>query len=505
MTVVRLDGTDLDVAGTVRLARGQDEAAVPPACYERVAAAHGAAVRLVARSGGYGHSTGVGANRGVVAAAGPGHAARLLASHAGGAGPLLDPVAVRGMLAVRVNQLAAGASGISPPLFGALVDALRGGALPAVHRYGAVGTGDLTALAALGLCLTGERAWAAGPGPAPVQPAAGDAVALMSSSALTLACAALAADALEALLRAGTVVAALSATAADAAPQAWTELVWQGRAGAEVAAVLAGLVPGPGTRLQDPYPLRAAPAWAGPLAGALAALRPALAAELNRGGENPLVDRAGERLVHHAGAVLTELAAQLDAVRAAVVPFAHGSASRLRLLHDSAVTGLAPFLAAGAAASSGTMICEYTAAAAVAELRQQAHPVAAGWVELSLGQESGASFATQAALSARDAVEPLTAVLAAELVVATRALRLGGGVPHWAHDILTGLPDDAADHDLGPDLAAATAALPALAECYRVPAAAVDPSRNDPQRERHSDADPTAARYRGSMRPGAPG
>lgn len=63
------------------------------------------------------------------------------------------------------------------------------------------------------------------------------------------------------------------------------------------------------------------------------------------------------------------------------------------------------------------MICEYSAAAAVAELHQRSLPAGMAWTTLSLGHEDGASFATQSANAAREAVTPFRAVLSAELTV----------------------------------------------------------------------------------------
>ncbi|MFF1400094.1 hypothetical protein ACFVZD_40745 [Streptomyces sp. NPDC058287] len=48
-----------------------------------------------------------------------------------------------------------------------LAQELSGGHLPTVHELGAIGTGDLSALAELGLTLAGELPWRAGTGPAP--------------------------------------------------------------------------------------------------------------------------------------------------------------------------------------------------------------------------------------------------------------------------------------------------------------------------------------------------
>ncbi len=182
------------------------------------------------------------------------------------------------------------------------------------------------------------------------------------------------------------------------------------------------------------------------------------------------------RWLHHGAIVATELAAHLDATRVALVTAANGSLARIRLLHLPNVTGLPASLAAGPAGSSGTMICEYSAAAAVAELHQRSLPAGMAWTTLSLGHEDGASFATQSANAAREAVTPFRAVLSAELTVAARALRISGWPGEGLRDkaapllgdlldtVLTALPDELGDHDLGPELTLASELLPTLAE-----------------------------------------
>ena len=93
-----------------------------------------------------------------------GHGLRLLRSHAGGGGPLIAAELSRAMLVVRVNQIAAGGSGVDPGIFDPLLAGINDGLAVPVPRYGAIGTGDLTALAETALCLLGERDWLP-PGP----------------------------------------------------------------------------------------------------------------------------------------------------------------------------------------------------------------------------------------------------------------------------------------------------------------------------------------------------
>ncbi|MFE1885953.1 aromatic amino acid lyase [Streptomyces diastatochromogenes] len=61
-------------------------------------------------------------------------------------------------------------------------------------------------------------------------------------------------------------------------------------------------------------------------------------------------------------------------------------------------TGLPAFLASGPAGSSGTMILEYTANSAPAEVRSCAAPASSGHAVLSHGLEETAAFAVAAAV-----------------------------------------------------------------------------------------------------------
>ncbi len=485
-----LDGRSLDVASLAAAARRHCHLQVEPEVVEEATAAGSGMVNVPA----YGRTTGVGANRALVVDAGDvDHAKRLWLSHAAASGPLIEEDAVRAMLIIRLNQICTGRTGVSAPCAHALRRAVEADALPAVHRYGGIGTGDLTALAELGLCLSGRRPWwrHRDAAPDPIEPTPTDGLAFLSSNALTIGIASLASHDLTELSRAAIVIAALTCLVAGASPEAFSELVWPDRGtgsdpgsgrsvrlgssgGAWVAATLVRLLRGPGRRLQDPYPLRAAPAWHGPLVTAIDELSAELRRELNRSTENPILDPASGTWVHHAAIVSTELAAHLDAVRAALVPAANGSLSRTRLLHLADVTDLPAFLASGPVGSSGTMICEYSASAGVAELGQRSVPAGTAWTTLSLGHEDGASYATQSAMAAGDAIAPFTAVLAAELVVAGRALRMSGwpraDLRSRASDVLAGvadlvvgaLPDDDHDHDLGVDLEVASRLLGAV-------------------------------------------
>ncbi|WP_370022859.1 aromatic amino acid lyase [Planotetraspora sp. GP83] len=506
--LIELNGRGLDSDTVALIADGGARVKPAPGALDVVASSWRMADELVATRRVYGRSTGVGANRTLDVA--PGdlglHGLRLLRSHAGGIGDPLPGRQVRAMLAVRFNQLLAGGAGLRVEVVEALAAAVEAGVHPLVNEYGAVGTGDLSALSQLGLALAGEHPWlvAADAGergdggdggagrrstpPLPISLETSDALALISSNALTLGQAALARSAVEGLLRASHVVAGLSLLAVGGSLEAYAEPVHAARphpgnvrAAAEVRRVVGGPDrPGPPTgRIQDPYAFRCFPQIHGPALEASEALERVLAIELNAGAENPLISADGPdgpAAYHHGGFYSAHLALALDQLSLATLPTARLSAARLSALAEPAITGLRPFLADEVSAGSGMLILEYSANAAIAEMRNAAAPASLGHAVLSRSVEEAASFASQASRQALRMVEAYRLVLGCELVAAVRALRQRDDVKkaEWSDLSLPAgrayaladatLDPSMEDRPLTADVAAAAGLLGALAE-----------------------------------------
>ena len=496
--VVVLDGRTMSCAQVSEVARGSASATVTREGIERARAAAQTVADVAARREVYGRTTGVGANRDQPVAADDleEHGFRLLRSHAGGSGPLIAAEASRAMLVVRANQIAVGGSGVDPGVLGPLLDGVNAGLSVPVPRYGAIGTGDLTALAVAALCLLGERDWllpAAWPGSVP-QPrfplASADALAFLSSNAATVGEAALACCDLAGLLRAAVVIAALSHCAVSASTEPYAAAVHEARrypGQRAVAAALRGLLGsdlGPARRIQDPYGYRALPQVHGPAVDAVRDANRAVTAELNAAAENPLVDVAAKTVWHNGNFHTAYVGLAMDAVRAALFQTAALSAARLGTLVEPAFTGLAPFLATDPPPSSGIMILEYVAHSAIADIRRLAAPAALGSAVLSRGVEEHAGFSTQSSRATSDVVDAYRITLACELVAAVRALRLRAVTPARpglaaAFDLAAGvLPADTADRALDGDLTIAHALLPGLANLTGPldPAGSVNPA-----------------------------
>ncbi|MDT7636975.1 MAG: histidine ammonia-lyase [Pseudonocardiales bacterium] len=467
---IRIEGSGLRCADVVRIARRSASIELDEHAVARAERAYQLAVEIGAKRAVYGRTTGVGANRHTVVDPNSAdqHGLQLLRSHAGGTGAALPEDSVRATLAIRLNQLAAAGSGVHPRLLYALETALRVGAIPLVHSRGAIGTGDLTALAEVALTMAGERPWMAGwLDPVAVSP--GDALAFISSNAATLAEAVLTWHDLHRLLQASQVVAALSYCALGGSPEAFSEQVHAARphpgsvrCAAEMRRLLIGEEPpGPGRRLQDPFGLRAFPQVQGPALDAVDSLERVLTIDINAAAENPLIDVDSQEAYHHGQFSTAYLALTLDHLRVALHHVAELSAARLSDLVEPELTGLTPFLSAGSASSSGIMILEYVAHDALGELRHAASPVTLGTAVISRGLEDHASFSTQAARSTAAAVSAYRTVLACEVLGAVRALRLSGTelpdapVAEAFQRAVQQLPLVEADHPLSDEVAQA--------------------------------------------------
>ncbi|WP_028809680.1 aromatic amino acid ammonia-lyase [Streptomyces sp. 351MFTsu5.1] len=525
--LVVLDGIGLGVADVVRLADGSARPVPGTDAMKRVAASWDAARQIAATGRVYGRSTGVGANRNedVPTDAAAEHGLRLLRSHAGAIGEELPARQVRAMLAVRANQLLAGGAGLRPTVVTALCEALENGAYPVVNEFGSVGTGDIAALAQAGLALAGEHPWretgSGGTGvggqpgewagvdgrgaavvgaspsaarhPEPWRSASGapepqpldnnDALAFISSNALTLGQAALALHELRGLVEATQVVAALSLLAVDGSHEAYAAPVHAARrhrGSAEVARRMRELIGAedrptpPLGRIQDPYGFRCLPQIHGPAHDAADALEEVLTIEINAAAENPLISPEDMAAYHHGGFYQAQLALALDHFRLALTQVARLSTSRLSTLNEPAFTRLRPFLADQEPASSGVMILEYAAGAALGDLRAFSAPASLGHAVLSRGVEEQASFASLAARQTLRACGAYRLVVGCELVAAVRALRQrdlrpepglpAGRALELAEAVLA---EDPADRPLTGDVTAAAALLDRFTDIWR--------------------------------------
>lgn len=484
---VLLDGATLTPKAVAAIARDGAAAQLTPEARARNSAARNAIASLLARGDDlYGVTTGVGALRAYRVPKGrrEQYSMDLLRSHACGAGLPLTAPDVRAAMATRANQIGAGGAGVADELLDALVDTLNVGLTPFTRELGSLGTGDLTNLSDVALALLGEgRFWrgdelidaAAGlsdAGLAPARLGPRDGLAFISSNAFSIGSAALLVVDVRRLLDAWLSVAALSFEAAAADPVVLDPRIHsschrpgQAAVATRMRELLAGLgrrarEPGP-LGIQDPYPFRAQPQVDGTVHDAVRALEETVGHELNFAGENALIVPGEDVALPNGNPHAAPLANAIDGLRTALASSAALIAARVSTLLDSGLTGLPPFLARRPGPESGALVLEYTAHAAVAEVRSLVTPVAAQTVSVSRGVESHSSLAPIAVRRAHETLRALRVVVATELVVAVRALRLAGQEPVGAGTralwrvAAPRLDADLGDRPLHPDVEAA--------------------------------------------------
>ncbi|MDP9825989.1 histidine ammonia-lyase [Kineosporia succinea] len=482
-----IDGRTLTTRKLVARVDAPLKVKVTPTARRRAQASHQAANAAVGLRPVYGRTTGVGANREVAlpATEGARYTLGLLRSHATSAGQVRNDIRIRAMLVVRLNQLAAGGSGISMAAIDGLQAMINADALPPIREHAGIGTGDLTAMATTALGLLGEA-----PLTNPLHPISlgiHDALPFLSSNAATLADAALAAARLQTLARASLAVATLTGVAVRANWEAFGPAVARvtpGIGSRRVCRVVTGLVTEPGqdgpvddpARIQDPFGMRCLPQVNGLMWETLQQLDRVVGAHLNAASENPVI-LAGPAVLgpdpapvvaHHGGFHIPAVALGCDSAAIAAAQSASLLQARLAMLVDPAATGLPPFLGDGTPGASGVMMLEYLAASAFAELRSAASPASLGSVSLSRGTEEHASFASRSAVQLLNAGDAYATALSCELLAAVRALRMQGtkSTAPWAEllEACASLGESAADRDLTGDLATAQELLPVLAD-----------------------------------------
>jgi histidine ammonia-lyase len=459
VSVIVVDGEHLSSRDIAVLARREDTIELAEAARERAARSYDFGERTITQRPIYGRSTGVGANRDVVLADPEAQADALMRSHATTAGEPRSRERIRAMLAVRLNQLAAGGSGTSPDVLDALTRMIADDCLPPVRELGSIGTGDLPALAITALALAGLIPTMP-PMATSVPMGIGNALPFMSSNAATIGDAALGVVGVRDLAHAALVVAGLSFVAVDGNPEAFdlaVEQVTPFEGARYVCRTMRRLVTSdtPAARIQDQFGLRTLPQVHGALIDQLALLDRTIIRMANAPSENPvLLPDLG--LAHHGGFHAAYLAQALDSTALSIAEAAQLAFARLTMLSEPAATGLPPFLGDGTPGASGVMVVEYVAASALARLRALATPASLQSLTLSRGIEEDASIAALAAGQVMQAVDELRVVLACELVAAVRCVRMRSilappGLVTALADCAK-LSDDLRDRDLTEDL-----------------------------------------------------
>ncbi len=372
----------------------------------------------------------------------------LLRSHAAGTGAPLPPEIVRAAIAIRVNGLLQGHSGVRRETIERMVLLLNSGLTPRVPRTGSLGaSGDLAPSAHAFLPLIGEGELVDADGNVvsgaealhrlgcrPLQLDVKEGLALINGTHFMAAVGVVLLEQVRELLAAADVAAALTVDALRGATPAFDARVHelrrvpgQARTAAHLRAMLRGSqrVSGAGgPRLQDAYSLRCAPQVHGAAREAAGFFERLVTTDIGAVTDNPIVFAAPDEVVSAGNFHGQSLSLAFDVLRLALADLAQISERRTFRLVSPSLNGehLPAFLSPTAGESSGYMIAQYSAAAVVSELRALATPVSVDNVPTSDNQEDHVSMGMTSALMALDAVQRLRTVLAFEVLCACQAL-----------------------------------------------------------------------------------
>ncbi|HET7809430.1 MAG TPA: histidine ammonia-lyase [Steroidobacteraceae bacterium] len=415
----------------------------------------------------------------------------LVLSHAVGVGEPLPAGVVRLMLALKIQALSRGYSGVRRELIDALVRLYNADVLPRVPSKGSVGaSGDLAPLAHLSAVLLGigevecegrvmpapqglERA-----GLKPVTLAAKEGLALLNGTQTSTALALWHLFAIDNLYATALVAGALSVDAAEGSASPFDARIHElrGHPGqiAAAAAYRELLADSPINsshrecgKVQDPYSLRCQPQVMGACADQIEAARVVLMREANGVSDNPLIFiEPGQVDVLSGGNFHAEpVAFAADNLALAVAEIGALAERRIALLIDATLSGLPPFLVKDGGVNSGFMIAHVTAAALASENKLLAHPASVDSLPTSANQEDHVSMATFAARKLGDLCANTSTILAIELLAAAQGVDLRAPIVTSARlqrvmqDIRARVPHYDIDRYLAPDIAAMTEAV----------------------------------------------
>ncbi|KAJ4937961.1 hypothetical protein JOQ06_002589 [Pogonophryne albipinna] len=358
----------------------------------------------------------------------------LVRSHSAGVGNPLSPERTRMLLALRINVLAKGYSGISPETLDQMIQAFNASCLSFVPEKGTVGaSGDLAPLSHLALGLMGEgKMWSPKSGwadakyvleahglkPISLKPKEG--LALINGTQMITSLGAEAVERAEAIARQADIIAALTLEVLKGTTKAFDSDIHKLRphpGQIEVALRFRSLLDSDHhpseiaeshrfcDRVQDAYTMRCCPQVHGITNDTINFVKNIINTEINSATDNPV-----------------SFLIALDFLAIAVHELASISERRIERLCNPSLSELPAFLVNEGGLNSGFMIAHCTAASLVSENKVLCHPSSVDSLSTSAATEDHVSMGGWAARKALRVVEHVEQVLAIELLAACQGI-----------------------------------------------------------------------------------
>lgn len=410
----------------------------------------------------------------------------LIRSHATGVGEAFKPDAVRAMIAVRINSLLHGVSGVRLELINALTDLLNFNVIPWVPQQGSVGcSGDLAPLSHIMLVLMGEGHVITGDccqkmpaadalkeaGLKPIRLQAKEGLALINGTSVMTGMLALSIYRALHLSKSADIIASMTLEMVKGStspfdPEFIKLRPYPGMA--QVAENVLSCVEDSEVRkshidcekVQDAYSLRCIPQVHGSTRENLNHLADQICIEINSVTDNPIIFNE-DKIISGGHFHGQPMAFAGDFMGIVMAELANVSERRIDRLLNPLINETKPFLSVDPGVNSGLMIIQYTAASLVSENKVLAHPASVDSIPTSAYQEDHVSMGTIAARKSAKIIEHTAQVLAIEWVSAAQAyefvkpLKLGKGSQKAYELLRTQVAALEEDRILAPDLEAA--------------------------------------------------
>lgn len=372
---------------------------------------------------------------------------KIVLSHAAGIGELLSDQAVRLILALKINSLARGHSGVKARTIDALIQLFNARVYPCIPGKGSVGaSGDLAPLAHMSTILLGvgearhqgkiipaEEALAIA-GLQPLKLAPKEGLALLNGTQVSTALALLGLIASEDIYIAAITAGAMTVDAAKGTASPFDIRIQQVRGHAsqmQAAAMLRELLhhskiqeqPREQSKVQDPYSLRCQPQVMGACLSHLLYACDTLITEANGVSDNPLIFPEEQEILSGGNFHAEPVAMAADVIAVSLAEIGAISERRIAVLVDPHFNGGLPaFLVNNPGLNSGFMIAQVTAAALASENKSLAHPASVDSLPTSANQEDHVSMATYAARRLLQMAENTAGIIGIELLAACQGI-----------------------------------------------------------------------------------
>ncbi|XP_071784273.1 histidine ammonia-lyase-like [Asterias amurensis] len=449
-----LDGYSLSTEDLVKLGEGNYNIKLTDKAWEKVTAARELLDNIVKENKVvYGVTTGFGKFARVVIPSEKLNELQenLIRSHAAGVGPPLSPDRTRRLLALRINVIAKGHSGLNPKNLKRMLEAFNASCLPWVPEKGTVGaSGDLAPLSHLALGMMGEgKMWSPRTGWSeaekvlkmhgidPILLGPKEGIALINGTQLITALGAEAVVRAANIARQADVVAALTLDVLKGSNSAFESHIHAARphkGQMKVARNLRSLLASdvhPSEiseshrfcdRVQDAYTLRCCPQVHGIVNDTIDFVQGILTTEMNSATDNPMVFADRKETISGGNFHGEYPAKVLDYLAIGIHELASISERRTERLVNPSLSELPAFLVDQGGLNSGFMIAHCTAAALVSENKVLTHPASVDSLPTSANQEDHVSMGGFSARKCLQVVEHVEQVLAIELLAACQGI-----------------------------------------------------------------------------------